>query len=538
MEKISCDVLVIGNGAAGLRAAIASREAGAEVLVISKSPPGLGTYTLLSGGGLGAALGGLSQEKHLARTLESGRGINQLDLAETFVSEAPQRIQELITWGMKVSLSSGMAMAQGAPPAFGREIIRTLLDQARKTGVSFLSPLAAFKLSTDASCGVGTLAYHSGKGLWIGIASKAVVLASGGAGALYLRHDNPQRITGDGYALALSAGAKLQDMEFVQFYALAAAEPGRPPILIHPEVADQGFLINDHGEDLLKKYQIHERPAAARARDRLAQALFRETQEEGQQVYLDLTKAAGKDPARDNLISPNRNYLDRFFQTKERPLRVAPLAHFMMGGISITPHGDTGIPALFAAGEVTGGLHGANRLGGNALSECIVFGARAGVAAALWAGERKGPVEGSQFVRLEALIPRFTPNSGSRSPVRSFKQALRQILWECGGIFREKAGLVEGLRRLGRIEEEVKAYHPGPSPLDVTRILDLRQGLVTARVILEAALRREETRGAHSRIDFPNQDEKWKGRLVASLSTESGLQWFFMESKGPHLPPE
>jgi len=528
MEKISSDVLVIGNGAAGLRAAIASREAGADVLVISKSPPGMGTCTLLSGGALGAALGGLSQEEHLARTLESGRGINQLDLVETFVSEAPLRIQELAAWGMSMSISSGYAMAQGAAPAFGREIIRTLLDQARRTGVRFLSPLVACSLSAEGAWGVGILAYDFKKGLWIGIASKAVVLASGGGGALYLRHDNPQRITGDGYALALIAGAKLRDMEFVQFYALASAEPGRPPVLILPQVADEGFLTNDHGEDLLKKYQIHERSAAAKARDRLAQALFSEINEHGHTVFLDLTGVAVKDLSNDYLSSANWNHLDRTFRTREHPLRVAPAAHFMMGGICITPGCDTGIPGVFAAGEVVGGLHGANRLGGNALSECLVFGARAGASAASWAGKTKAPVDGSRLATLEALIPDLKPNSKSHSPVRAFKQNLRQILWEHGGIFRDRAGLVEGLRRLEELQQEVLAFHTGGSPLEVSRLLDLRQGLLTARVILEAALRRQETRGAHSRTDFPNQDEKWNGRQTVSLSAEGRLQWSFL----------
>jgi len=527
MEKISCNVLVIGNGAAGLRAAIASREAGKDVVVLSKSPPELGTCTLLSGGGLGAALGGLSRDEHLSRTLESGRGINQRDLLEIFVEEAPLRIRELVDWGMKTSFSSGMAMAQGEPPAVGREIIRTLLDRARSVGVRFLSPVVACGLVADASSGVGTLAYHSGKGLWMGFESKALVLASGGGGALYLRHDNPQRITGDGYALALNAGATLKDMEFVQFYSLAAAEPGRPAVLIMPGVADQGRLVNDLGENLLEKYQIHERPAASRARDRLAQALFREIHELGQKVYLDLTRAPVQSLSSDYLNSANWNYVNRIFPARERPLQVAPAAHFMMGGISITPECSTGVPGLFAAGEVVGGLHGANRLGGNALSECIVFGARAGKSAASWAAEKRGSLERKLLGRLEALIPSFSPTSRSLSPAREFKQRLRQILWECGGIFRGKAGLVEGLGRVDRLEEEVKAFHPGPSPLDVSRILDLRQGLLTGRVILEAALRREETRGAHSRTDFPNQDEKWKGSQVASLGEHHRLEWSF-----------
>ncbi len=527
MEKISCDVLVIGNGGAGLRAAIASREAGAEVLVISKSPPGLGTCTLLSGGALGAALGGLSREEHLARTLESGRGINQRNLVETFVSEAPLRIQELAGWGMSMSISSGYAMAQGGAPAFGREIIRTLLEQARRTGVRFLSPLVACSLSPEEDWGLGTLAYDFKKDLWVGIVSKAVVLASGGGGALYLRHDNPQRITGDGYALALTAGAKLRDMEFVQFYALASAEPGRPPVLILPQVADEGVLTNDRGEDLLQKYQIHERPAAAKARDRLAQALFSEIHKQGHTVSLDLTRVAVKDVSNNYLGSANWSHLDTIFRTSERPLWVAPAAHFMMGGICITPGCDTGIPGVFAAGEVVGGLHGANRLGGNALSECLVFGARAGASAASWAGKTKAPADGRCLARLEASIPDLKSNARAPSHSRAFKQSLRQILWEYGGISRDRVGLVEGLRRLEELRQEVLAAHTGGSPLEVSRLLDLRQGLLTGRVILEAALRREETRGAHSRADFPNQGEKWKGSQIVSLAADGDLHWSF-----------
>lgn len=530
MEKLSCDILVIGSGAAGLRAAIAAREAGAEeVWVLSKSPPGLGTCTILSGGAFGGALGGLSREEHLARTIESGRGINQSDLVEIFVSEAPERIQELATWGMKMSVSRGFAMAQAAPPGFGREIIRVLMDRARKIGVRFLSHLVVWKLTADGDHGLGTLAYHGLKGTWTGILSKAVVLASGGCGALYSRHDNPQRITGDGYALALEAGAKLQDMEFVQFYALATAEPGRPPVLILPTVADRGILLNNRGENILEKYHIIERPAAARARDRLAQALFRETGEAGRHVYLDLTKASGKDRPLEYLTAANWNYVERLFQTDERPIRVSPVAHFVMGGISITPDAWTGIPGLFAAGEVTGGLHGANRLGGNALSECIVFGARAGMDAATWAEQNRRPFNEIRLARVEELIPRFTPGSSFPSPLRDFKVRLRQIMWQHGGIFRDRASLTEGLDRLRKVEEEVHGYRPRPVPLEVTRVLELRQGLVTARVILEAALRREESRGAHSRTDFPEQDEKSKGRQIVSLSPQNRLQWSFLQ---------
>jgi succinate dehydrogenase/fumarate reductase flavoprotein subunit len=259
----------------------------------------------------------------------------------------------------------------------------------------------------------------------------------------------------------------------------------------------------------------------------LAQAIFQEAHVEGRQVYLDLTGADTEKLSGDHLNSSNWTYVDRIFQARERPVRVAPAAHFMMGGLFITPDGSTGVPGLLAAGEVVGGLHGANRLGGNALSECLVFGARAGKAAASWAGETRISQVGSLFDRLEEGIPSVACASSPRSPARNFKQLLRQILWECGGIYREKAGLTEGLQRLDRLEQEVSAFRPGPSPLEIGRTLELRQGLVTARVILEAARRREETRGAHSRTDFPIQDDKWKGSLVASLSSDNRLQWSF-----------
>jgi succinate dehydrogenase/fumarate reductase flavoprotein subunit len=526
MDRLSTEVLIIGAGAAGLRAAIACREAGAEALVVAKSPLGLGTATILSGGGLGAGLAGLSPDEHRAGTLKSGREINQVDLVDTLAAEAPRRIEELIEWGMKASISPGMVMAHGTPPAFGRELIRCLVEQAEKTGVRFLSGQVVYKLIVDKTGGLGALVYNSVKAKWIGILAKSVILATGGASALYLRHSNPQRNTGGGYALALQAGAALQDMEFIQFYALATAEPGKPPIIVHPGVADRGRLTNHKGEDILVKHNIHERPAAAKARDRLAQVIFREIQECGQDVRLDLTGGSFRDDSLDHVTASNWEYLVRVLGADQQPFRVAPVGHFVMGGVSINTDGQTSVPCLFAAGEAAGGLHGANRMGGNALSECIVFGTRAGRAAARQACQIHSGPDKEMFAALKTAIPVFKSKSGPDSPT-DLKAKLRLIMWQYGGILRHETGLTEGLNQLDQLEKKAQNLSPGDSARELTRILELQLGLTAAKIILKAALKREESRGAHYRTDFPDMKENWLGRQIVTLSPNGSLNWTF-----------
>ena len=232
---------------------------------------------------------------------------------------------------------------------------------------------------------VGVIAYEEASQAWFALTAKALILATGGAAALYLRHDNPKRILGDGYRLALEAGATLQDMEFVQFYPLALAEPGLPPLVIPPRLADCGRLVNGHEEDVLDKYGIEERPAGERARDRLSQALFKEIYRDGLDVWLDLSRLPDEKWQIDPFSAALGHLLGDRYGARRRPVRVAPVAHHVMGGGKIGHRGATTVPGVFAAGEVAGGLHGANRMGGNALSETLVFGARAGTAAAEWA---------------------------------------------------------------------------------------------------------------------------------------------------------
>jgi fumarate reductase (CoM/CoB) subunit A len=526
MEHWSCDVLVVGSGAAGLRAAISAREKGLEVCVISKRSPGKGTSTILSGGVFAGVPEGASPDNHLKRTLQAGRGINQRELVETLVQEGRMRLRELVEWGIKGELKNGYLYSNGRPLIWGEEIVRCLVRKNKTLGVRLMGGMLVTDLKMRQGT-AGALAHSAPSGKWFAISAKAVILATGGAAALYLRHDNPKSMLGDGYMLALNAGATLQDMEFVQFYPLGLAESGLPRFLIPPRLADSGRLFNSHGEEILKKYEIHERPAAEGARDRLSQALFTEIHRNGEEVWLDLRGVKKELWYVDPISASTRDILGERYGLMHRLGRVAPMAHHVMGGICIDSQGGTSVPGLFAAGEVTGGLHGANRMGGNALTETLVFGARAGEAAAAWAkGREKSKVDTLFRDLLQPLLEQ--QQSRAKSNSAQFIERLRQILWEEGGILRNLQGLTRALDQVNEIQEEAPNLSLGGEPRQVVRTLELRFGVQTARVILQAALKRRESRGAHFREDFPRQDdEHWRGHLQVHLSPKGEQIWTF-----------
>lgn len=412
MEHRSCDVLVVGSGAAGLRAAIAAREAGVEVLVVSKAGPGKATCTWLSGGVMAGTPPGDKPDEHLERTLKAGRGLNQRELVQVLVTEAPHRLQELLAWGIRAAYVNGYLFAQGHPPALGEEIIGCLLQRSKALGVRFLGNLLVADLVMgEGASGVSAFAQQAGT--WLGLTANALVLATGGAAALYRRHDNPPRMLGNGFRLALEAGATLQDLEFVQFYPLALAESGLSPLVIPPRLADCGRLTNSCGEEVLEKYGIAERPAAERARDRLSQALFREIHQHGHDVWLDLRGLRDDQWRIDPFAAAIRPILGERYGASHRPVRVAPAAHHVMGGVRIDAACATSVPGLFAAGETAGGLHGANRMGGNALSETLVFGARAGISAAAYAKHARPGDRSALLRRLEERARRWETISSS-----------------------------------------------------------------------------------------------------------------------------
>ena len=525
MEHIFCDVLVVGSGAAGLRAAISAKQKGLDVCVISKQAPGKATCTILSAGVFAGTEENKSSGHHLKRTLQAGRKINQKELVKVLVDEGPMHLQELKKWGINAAFHHGYLYCKGRAPYRGREIVKCLLTKNEALGTRFISGQMVADLKQMEGT-FGVLAYSPGADKWLTIGAKTVILATGGTAALYLRHDNPKRMLGDGYVLAYRAGAVLQDLEFVQFYPLGLAEPGLPSFLVPPNIADYGQLFNTRGEDILNKYEILERPAAERARDKLSQALFTEIYEEDREVFLDLRKVSEHKWDENPFSASSRLLLGERYGANHRPVRVAPMAHHTMGGVCIDADGTTSLPGLFAAGEVTGGLHGANRMGGNALTETLVFGARAGEAAANWAKDRNHELKAEIF--KDAAIEKFAfvQETGRSNPAELMSN-LSEIVWKEAGIIRNQRGLEHAANVVNTISTKTLQSHIG-SPLDVQRRIEILFGAQAASLIIQAALKRKESRGAHFREDFADQDDdNWQGHLQVRLSRNGEANWNF-----------
>lgn len=524
MVHLSYDVLILGSGAAGLRAAISAREAGLEVCVVSKGSPGKSSCTSFSAGVMAGSSHAASLNAHREGTLRAGRNINQEELVQVLVEEAPVRLDELKRWGIHADFQKGYLYAKGRPPVQGEAIVACLLEKNRQVGSQFIGNLLVTDLVTQDQV-VGISAYSRTSGTWVGMTAKAVVLATGGSAALYLRNDNPKRMLGEGCKLALEAGAVLQDMEFVQFYPLCLAESVLPALVVPPGLADCGRLINQGSEDILEKYGIQERPAGQRARDSLSQALFKEIYRNGQTVFLDLTSLSEEqwhiDPFSASMIPLLRDRCGAM----NRPLRVAPAAHHTMGGIRIDRTGATSVAGLFAAGEVTGGLHGANRMGGNALSETLVFGARAGSSAAGWA---KGRIVRNPSSVLSQLAERTLKKSAAEPLVTSLRKTLRQVMWEDGGIMRNREELVRAIGAVRGIREEVAGSSHRQEGDEPTGTLELLSAARVGGLILDGALRRQESRGAHFREDFPERDDaQWRGHLQVRVGANGEDVWNF-----------
>ena len=525
MEHIFCDVLVIGSGAAGLRAAISAKQKGLDVCVISKQAPGKATCSIVSAGVWAGTEENTSPDHHLKRTLQAGRGINQKELVKVLVEEGPMRLKELKKWGINAEFHRGYLFCKGRAPYRGREFVQCLLTKNETLGTRFISGQLVADLKQLEGV-FAVLAYSPRAGKWLTIGAKTLILASGGAGALYHRHDNPKRMLGEGYVIALKAGAVLQDMEFVQFYPLGLAEPGLPSFLIPPNIADDGRLFNTRGEDILKKYKILERPAAERARDKLSQALFIEIYKKDREVFLDL-RGVSEFKWRETPFSASAHHiLGERYGAIHRPVRVAPMAHHSMGGVCIDTDGATSVPGFFAAGEVTGGLHGANRMGGNALTETLVFGARAGASGAVWAkySDREPKTE---FFK-DAEVNKFTSvQKTARSNSAKLMANLSEIIWKEAGIIRNQRGLEHALSAVNTISKEILQSRIG-NPSDVQRRIEILLGAQAASLIIQAALKRKESRGAHFREDFADQDdENWLGHLQVKLSRNGEVNWNF-----------
>lgn len=334
------------------------------------------------------------------------------------------------------------------------------------------------------------------EGKTVVIRAAAVVLCSGGASALYRFHDNPVFNIGDGYAMASAAGAAMKDMEFVQFYPLVIHAPRLPRIIAPPSLADKGRIVNDAGEDIVEKYGLADlRPVAMRGRDKLSIAIYKEMMK-GQKVYVDARAIRSSDSSLEFSAVETMRFLEARYRSLNGLFPVIPCAHFTIGGVVIDGEGRTSCEGLFAAGEAACGVHGANRMGGNALTETLVFGYRAGHGAAAFAQENKQKRTGHG--EPEYLLKSRKNDWAGKHGARAALAVLRDAMWEHCGPVRHSAGLAAGLEKVATLKEE--GIH-SDEPRGLAFSCAVRNSLDTATMIIEGALKRKESLGAHCRED-------------------------------------
>jgi len=516
MESLKTEVLVIGGGLAGLAAAIEARRAGAEVLLVCKRRPGRSGNTLVAAGNLTSLPEEDSVEGLAIDTFGGGREIADPALVRILAEGAAEAVTFLQGCGVRLLHVGGRLQARRVPghsrartvfPELGAVPVQTagltltlpLLAEARRLGVRFGEGLMVARLARAGARVAGALAFDR-SGRRLALRARATILATGGGGRLYAGSNNTRDITGDGYALALEAGAALRDMEFIQFHPAMGLTPARI-ILPTTLFGDGAVLRNRYGERFLLDSVSGGEPVAGR--DEMSRAIDRELRAGkgiGEGVYLDLSQVPAD--LATTRYAPLWSLLRRRGCDPAHNMPTVGLAvHFFMGGMVIDADGASTVPGLYGAGEVTGGVHGANRLGGNALLEAIVFGRRGGARAA---AEMEGTMEGMFD------FPRCGSGSWTPEDLSGLRDALRQLLRRHAGVIRSAEGLAVGLEEWRRLDERYRAWRPAePLPL----FLETGLMLQSARCILFAAQARRESRGAHCRDDYPMLDDEWRGHL-------------------------
>jgi succinate dehydrogenase/fumarate reductase flavoprotein subunit len=496
---MQADVMVIGAGLAGMMAAQAAQAEGAEVLVIDKGSIGRGTNSALSNGVFAAPTSDYSPEAYVEDTIQAGRRINDIDYVRLIAQEAPKTMASLRNMGLDLGERKGQFFVRTPSPDIipGMVLVKTL---ARKlTGLEKVFLLKNFYVTglLPEEKTVGVKGFDD-TGREMTLRAPAVILAAGGAGGIYLRNDNQKSTMGQGYALAAKAGLSLRDMEFVQFYPLVLNEPRLPSMIVYPPYPKELRLVNSSGEDLLKKWQVdHINRAAMTKRDQFSVLLYEEDQKGP--VYLDGKKVpdASWEELRRTLFKKVR------FDFQQRSIAISPAVHFFMGGIRTDALGRTALPGLFACGEMVWGLHGANRRGGNALTECAVMGQIAGRNAALHAlaNPSSGPFQ-------QKAPHQWTPGEkASVERLRELRQKMRAIAWNQAGILRMEAGMKQGLAGIDELRTQLERV--SPHTVEERRLKeDLLSGVLITRAILTAGLGRQESRGSFIRRDFPREDDR------------------------------
>jgi succinate dehydrogenase / fumarate reductase, flavoprotein subunit len=549
---VETDVLVIGAGGAGMYAAIEAAQAGAAVLLTDRSLIGRGGATVMAQMTVAVALGSQTPDHwtcHLRDTLTAGRGLCDESLSRLLCEEGPDCIRQMDDWGVGWAREDGRIIAAQAPghdrprcvyvdflntgPAVSKTL-RAVVN--RMPGVRRAGDLLITDLVRHDGEVTGAVALHLTSGAPVTIAAKATVIATGGLTRLYRRNSASGNLGGDGYALALRAGAPVTGMEFVQFFPIGHLAPrliGMDPIMWDPfRYKLGGRLLNGQRQEFTSRYGSPEHGSYVLTRDLATYAIVKEV-EAGRGsphggAYLsfehcspaELRTAFG--PVIDRLAA---NAID----LTKTPVEVAPIAHYHMGGIVADPSMETGIPGLLAAGEAVGGANGANRLSGNAVTEALVFGRRAGrSAAARAAATTTQPFRPRDAVAAVDLVAGEGEESGCNSA--QMIERLQAVMAEGVGPFRTAAKLERALAGIGDLTAELGERPFGDGRrFDMRRIdwFDLRNMLVVARVVALAALRRCESRGAHQREDFPGMLPEWRVNQVARWR-DGGIEFVTM----------
>ena len=565
-EHHAYDVVVVGAGGAGLRAAVAAHDAGARTALICRSLLGK-AHTVMAEGGIAAAMGNVWPEDnwqvHFRDTMRGGKLLNHWRMAELHAKEAPERVYELEQWGALFDRTKDGKISQRdfgghryarlahVGDRTGLEMIRALQQKAVSSGIDVFMELTVTDLLKDDGRICGLLAYWRESGKFVVFEAPAVVLATGGIGKSWKVTSNSWECTGDGHALALRAGATLLNMEFVQFHPTGMVWPlsVRGLLVTESVRGDGGILRNSEGKRFMFDYipeffkaetadnieegdrwyddkRNNRRPPELLPRDEVARAINSEIKAgRGSPhggIFLDIASRRPEEFIKRRLPSMYHQFkeLGDVDITKE-PMEIAPTCHYVMGGVEVDPDSQSSVvPGLFAAGEVAGGMHGANRLGGNSLSDLLVFGKRAGEYAAAYT-KQLGPgrprvahadVEAASKV---ALVP-FTEKPGHENPY-AIHQELQETMQSLVGIIRVEAELKMALEKIAALRQRAaqvsvegsRLYNPGWH-----LALDLRNMLVVSESVARSALERQESRGGHTRDDFPKTDPYWGTKNV------------------------